>query len=508
MMRKIFPYPLSVILRKLAGLVLILLVIIGAFLLYLGLRGYGAFMPLTPFSFADLFRFELHQLDVGTYLQLIIVPVLLMYLLSLIPPLRRLLQGQTIPHATLGLFCALAAVQLVSQSYEIYVFGIMVNLFYMGFLVILIGSLLGGWRVGIPLGCISLMFQSTYELATTPYIHADLGGLGLWGFVKGIDWGPFLFSHFFHPHFSTAVWVAVLACMGANLLGRHRYSPTAAALLGMLLVFTAASLRLAAGPTADVFTSTAQALITGLAAAWVMLMIRYLQVEMSQRKAAEAELARTQAELRALRAQINPHFFFNALNTIRFMIREDPPTARALMIDLSEVFQRTLRSGDFVPLRDELGYVRAYLSLEKARLGERLRIVWGGLLNPEEPLETETSLLDQPVPTLTLQPLVENAVLHGIGKKKEGGTVSVCVNRQNDDLVIAVEDDGTGMDADRLAGLLQPVAERHTSIGLRNVDSRMRMLYGPAYCLAIESEPGKGTRVTVRVPIAIGNGTI
>jgi signal transduction histidine kinase len=505
MMRKRIHFPSSVILRKLAGSALILLVIIGAFLLYLGLRGYGATVPLSPFSFADLFRFELHQLDVGTYLQLIVVPVLLMYLLSLIPPLRRLLQGQTIAHGTLSMFCALAAVQLISQSYEIYVFGIVVNQFYMGFLVILIGSLLGGWRVGIPLGCLSLMFQSFYELVSMPPILADLGRLGLRGFIGGIDWGPFLFSHFFHPHFSSAVWMAVLACMGAGLLGRQRYSPTAAAVLGMLLVYTAASLRLAAGPTADVFTSTAQALITGLAAAWVMLMVRYLQVELSQRKAAAAELARTQAELRALRAQINPHFFFNALNTIRFMIREDPPAARALLIDLSEVFQRTLRSGEFVPLRDELGYVRAYLSLEKARLGGRLRIVWGGLLKPEEPLETETPLLGQPVPTLTLQPLVENAVVHGIGKKKEGGSVSVSVDRQNDDLVIAVEDDGIGMDAARLAGLLQSGDDNHTSIGLRNVDSRLRMLYGPGYRLAIGSDPGKGTCVTIRIPMAKGN---
>ena len=220
----------------------------------------------------------------------------------------------------------------------------------------------------------------------------------------------------------------------------------------------------------------------------------------NEKQKKEMENQKLGAELSLLKSQINPHFFFNSLNTIRYMIREDPQKARDLLIDLSEIFQRTLRSGEFVPLRDELGYVAAYLSLEKARLGDRLRIVWGGVLQARKPLETESPLLDVPVPTLALQPIVENAVLHGIGKKKEGGTVSVSVERQNNDLMIRIEDDGTGMEADQKANLLQPGGRNKTGIGVKNVDARLRMLYGPEYGMLIDSEVEKGTRVTIRVP--------
>jgi LytS/YehU family sensor histidine kinase len=266
----------------------------------------------------------------------------------------------------------------------------------------------------------------------------------------------------------------------------------------MVLAYAVGDLRYAAGVTPTLGNVPAQAVVVGFAAALVM-MIRTLQVEASQRKAAEAELALTRAELRALRAQINPHFFFNSLNTIRYMIRTDPKKARALLIDLSEVFQRSLRSGDFVPLREELSAVAAYLSLEKSRLGERLRVVWGGLLDPGNPLATDSPVLDQPVPTLALQPIVENAVIHGIAKKVEGGVVTIAVDRRENDLVIRVEDDGMGLDSDRLAELTGVENGKSGAIGVKNVDGRLRRLYGPEHRLVIESEAGKGARVTVRI---------
>ena len=155
-------------------------------------------------------------------------------------------------------------------------------------------------------------------------------------------------------------------------------------------------------------------LVSGLALAAIALMVRSVQAETARRKAEAAELALAHAELRALRAQINPHFLFNALNTIRYFVRTDPETARRLLLNLSEVFQRALRSGEFVPLRDELSYVKSYLALEKARLDERLQVEW---IVPGE------DHLDHPVPTLILQPIVENAVVHGIATESGGGTV-------------------------------------------------------------------------------------
>jgi signal transduction histidine kinase len=231
-------------------------------------------------------------------------------------------------------------------------------------------------------------------------------------------------------------------------------------------------------------------LFSGLALAAVALMVRSAQAEAERRRAEAAELELTKAELRALRAQINPHFLFNSLNTIRYFVRTDPETARELLLNLSEIFQRALRAGEFVALRDEISYVEAYLALEEARLGERLRVVWS---IPDE------TCLDILVPTLILQPIVENAVVHGIATKPEGGTVSIAVERSGSDIALRVEDDGPGIAPEMLASLLEPGEER-AGIGLPNIDSRLRAIYGEAYGLAIESEPGHGTRVQMRIP--------
>jgi signal transduction histidine kinase len=503
-MRKSFTFASKGILRTLSKLAVILLAYTGVLLFYSRIRA-TAFFPTPPFPLPrawDFFPIEIHQIDIGFFLQITILPVLLLFLMSFIPSFRCQVQDQTGPHATLGSFLALAALQLITQAYEIWVSQSAHQAFFIGTFVIFIGCLLGGWRIGLLLGAISLVFQSSYELITTRPVLEMIQQLGVREFISRGEGVRLFFGNVVNPHFSSGVWMAVFANLAADLLGPRRYSPTATAILGAILAYAVGDLRLVSGAAPNLEVVPAQALITGLGTVWVMLMIRTTQVEASRRSAAAAELARTQAELRALRAQINPHFFFNSLNTIRYMIREDPQTARDLMIDLSEIFQRTLRSGDFVPLRDELSYVESYLSLEKARLGERLRVVWGGSLRPDKPLDSETPLLDNPVPTLALQPIVENAVIHGIGKKKEGGTVSISVDRQKNDVVIKIEDDGIGMDLVRKATLLQPGEQNHNGIGVKNVDSRLRKLYGPDYGLVVESEPGIGTRVTIRVPIA------
>jgi sensor histidine kinase YesM len=259
------------------------------------------------------------------------------------------------------------------------------------------------------------------------------------------------------------------------------------------------------------------AAITALALVALYLMIRDVQNEETRRHAEAAQLELTQAnlaltqtklalaqaELRALHAQINPHFLFNSLNTIRYFVRTDPAVARDLLTNLSEVFQRVLSAGEFVALREEISHVEAYLALEKARLDERLQVIWTNL---------SRDALDIAVPTLVLQPVVENAVIHGIAPKPEGGTVHILINRVGGDLLIQIADNGVGFDPvawGPRAGEAMDVdaaPPARNGIGLRNVDERLRLLYGDGYRLAVDSKAGEGTRVVIHIPLENGAG--
>ena len=197
---------------------------------------------------------------------------------------------------------------------------------------------------------------------------------------------------------------------------------------------------------------------------------------------ARAELA--QAELRALRAQINPHFLFNTLNTIAALIAENPRAAEDTTTRLADVFRYALQASDreHQRLGDELAFLRAYLDIERTRFGERLRIV-----------ETiEPGLESFLVPSLLLQPLAENAVRHSVAARAEGGTIELVARRGDGGLVIEVGDDGPGFGSDpTLAG---------TGFGLHSVRERLRVA-GLADALHIESRPGHGTRVRVTLPL-------
>ncbi|HVP38525.1 MAG TPA: histidine kinase [Candidatus Saccharimonadales bacterium] len=194
-----------------------------------------------------------------------------------------------------------------------------------------------------------------------------------------------------------------------------------------------------------------------------------------------AELA--QAELRTLRAQVNPHFLFNTLNSIAALIPANPTVAEEITTRLAEVFRYALRASDreHATLGEELAFVRAYLDIEKVRLGERLRV--------EE--DVRPGLESLPVPALLLQPLVENAVRHGVSPRVEGGVVRLAARREDARLVIEVADDGPGMAATPARG--------GTGFGLRSVQDRLAAL-GPPHALHIESNPGRGTRVRVTLP--------
>ena len=209
-----------------------------------------------------------------------------------------------------------------------------------------------------------------------------------------------------------------------------------------------------------------------------------LATQLRLQEAERQRVALARSELRTLRAQISPHFIYNTLNTIAAFIRTDPDRARELVLEFADFTRRAFRGADpeFTTLADELIYVRQYLQLEQARLGDRLRIK----------LNVEPEVLNATVPTLLVQPLVENAVKHGIETARAGGTVTIRAEDQDDECLIVVQDDGAGF---------QPAPGTMDGGGaLANVDRRLRQVFGNAHGLSIESRPGVGTTVQVRVP--------
>lgn len=200
---------------------------------------------------------------------------------------------------------------------------------------------------------------------------------------------------------------------------------------------------------------------------------------------------RSKAELKALQAQINPHFLFNALNTISAMCRTEPLTARKLLINLSNYFRATIEtSPDLVDINKELNTVLYYLEIEKARFGDRFDIEIN--ISPN---------IDVKVPPLTLQPLVENAIKHGlIGSKKGKGRIVISVTKHSDCYILKVLDDGCGMDEELAHKVLRGQCGDN-KIGLYNVHQRLKEVYGENNGLIIRSELGKGTEVSFNIPI-------
>ena len=208
-----------------------------------------------------------------------------------------------------------------------------------------------------------------------------------------------------------------------------------------------------------------------------------------------AELGRqrsraTEAELRALRAQISPHFIYNSLAAIASFVRTDPDRARDLLLEFADFTRYAFRRGGaFTTLAEELGNIEHYLALEQARFGDRLEISL--LVAPE--------VLSVAVPYLAIQPLVENAVHHGLESKQGVGHVSITASDQGAEAEIIVEDDGVGSDPDVVRAVLAGEQDGD-SVGLGNVDARLRQVYGDDHGLVVETAPGAGTKVSFRVP--------
>lgn len=223
-----------------------------------------------------------------------------------------------------------------------------------------------------------------------------------------------------------------------------------------------------------------------------------LGIQMELAEFAHQDQLVTKAELDALQAQINPHFLFNTLNTIIMFSRTNPETARRLLIRLATFFRHALkRHGHYNTLKEEIEYLNTYLILEKARFRDKLKVV----------RDIDESLLDYQVPVLTIQPLVENAIKHGILPKTGPGTVHITVSPGEDEMLIVIRDDGVGIPRGKIPEVLKPGCGSGNGVGLSNVHERMKGLFGEEYGLRIVSVPGEGTSIYVRVPLMIDSQT-
>jgi two-component system, LytTR family, sensor kinase len=204
------------------------------------------------------------------------------------------------------------------------------------------------------------------------------------------------------------------------------------------------------------------------------------KLELQQARLIEARLA-------ALSNQINPHFLFNTLNSVSSLIRMDPDKARGMIYKLSNILRRLLRKAEaLTPLRDEVSFIDDYLAIETIRFGDKLHF--------EKDIDERA--LDRQVPSMILQPIVENSIKHGLSSKVEGGVISLRVWLDGERLHIVVEDDGVGISEARLAGIFGH------GIGVSNVNERLRVLYGTSYRMEVDSEVGRGTRTRIEIPEA------
>jgi signal transduction histidine kinase len=270
------------------------------------------------------------------------------------------------------------------------------------------------------------------------------------------------------------------------------FSPLVSQLLRLLL----ASLKLCQGDCANVpMPLTAEwfqqavrvaginlPVYAGVVLAWYAASF-YRDARDRQMRAVELESQLQQAQLEALRSQLNPHFLFNALHSMAELVHTDPKLAEQLIVRLGELLRQVLQSAarQEIPLTEELEFIRGYVEIEKMRLGERLNVSW----------DIEPAALEAPVPSLILQPLVENAIQHGIAAASGPGTLSIAARREGASLALEVRDNGPG--------LARNSTDRRQGIGLANTRARLQRLYGARH--EFELQAGEGLAVRLRIPV-------
>jgi two-component system LytT family sensor kinase len=216
-----------------------------------------------------------------------------------------------------------------------------------------------------------------------------------------------------------------------------------------------------------------------------VLPIKIWNSNRNEKKLEQQQLHLNEARLAALSRQINPHFLFNTLNSVASLIRQDPNQARQVVYNLSKILRRLLRQQDnLTSLGEELSFVDDYLAIEMVRFGDKLRFV----------KEIDPATLDLLVPSMLLQPLVENSIRHGLSSKVDGGTIKVRSRMAGRRLQILVEDDGVGIPEAKLATLFEQ------GIGVSNVNERLKVLFGDDYKMWIDSRPGEGTSTGIEIP--------
>jgi signal transduction histidine kinase len=321
-------------------------------------------------------------------------------------------------------------------------------------------------------------------------LHAMLGVPVWWGTVRMMD-----DAHWVWPLLAHTVIVPVYALIGLEL-----YLAAMDAMVGPAVVD-------------QIRTSYQWVLLSGgtlyaVQFAMYHLVRSFQRLRWRERQATEYAALARERELAALKAQVHPHFLFNTLNSISSTVYADPGDAREMIADLAQLLRHSLDSinRDTVPLRDELGMAASYLSLEARRFSDRLGV--------NVRVDVPDNALRAPVPPMVVQPLVENAVKHGIGPKKDGGTIQLRVHQHRDRLRVSVEDDGIGPGnalplpnddpADRPQGNGQPLssgAKSSGGVGLVNTDTRLRRVLGEQSRLHTEAVTPHGFRVWFDVPV-------
>ena len=220
-----------------------------------------------------------------------------------------------------------------------------------------------------------------------------------------------------------------------------------------------------------------------MVAAAAMALVYSTEARERSLAAARLEGQLAEARLHALSAQLHPHFLFNTLNAISALVREDPPTAERLLARLSELLRHSLRDGaqPQTSLESELSFLEKYVEVQETRFGERLVVTF----------DVDSDVLDAYVPNLILQPLVENAIRHGIAPRAGPGAVHIVARRAGDQVHLSVEDDGVGFPRERL----------EEGIGLRNTRARLRELYGENHEFLVTSRSPRGTICSMHLPL-------
>lgn len=257
-----------------------------------------------------------------------------------------------------------------------------------------------------------------------------------------------------------------------------------AAMIGYLRLVAPADVALQVLREAGLWQFSTGLYVYALLTGFFYLIRTQRQLREREAAAARAESAAAQAQLQALRAQLNPHFLFNALHAVGSLVRSDPAAAERALERIGDLLRRSLdhTARELVPLGQEWEFVRGYLELEQLRLGDRLRLDCA--LDPRA--------LSVPVPALVLQPLVENAVRHGIATRPQGGTIRIQASRANGTLTLVVADDGPGA---------TPQAAGRVGFGLEAVRAQLEGRYGNAAHMRVETAAGRGFAVTLTIPI-------